>query len=311
MANRHSDNSRDKLLRHVITKEVLGRGNGASACDTLRESQVEKVDVGIGSGVGLANAGDARLEPGIKGTDVTAEQNCAGMQWYQHDSSKDSPSKLGRRLQYVTSHKIEGSPTRRPNTLLGGGFSDFESWSTTYSACHSPKGSVSGSGRLAVGGGGSFGVRSTDVTSEHSCAGMQWFQHDSSADSPDGHVRRRRFAPPLVPAESSDAARAAAAAASSPAVLRINGNFGMRSTDVTMKHNCAGLQWFQHDSSADSNEELVRRMRFAPLKETSMAAAAGAVAPASARGNTASVGPRVGPSDAMAGSITAREARLP
>eukprot|EP00446_Apocalathium_sp_SHHI-4_P078702 CAMPEP_0177571522 /NCGR_PEP_ID=MMETSP0369-20130122/77475_1 /TAXON_ID=447022 ORGANISM="Scrippsiella hangoei-like, Strain SHHI-4" /NCGR_SAMPLE_ID=MMETSP0369 /ASSEMBLY_ACC=CAM_ASM_000364 /LENGTH=129 /DNA_ID=CAMNT_0019059445 /DNA_START=66 /DNA_END=455 /DNA_ORIENTATION=+ len=44
---------------------------------------------------------------------------------------------------------------------------------------------------------GDFGVRSTDVTTVNSCAGMQWFQHDSSAQAPDELLRRRRFAPHL------------------------------------------------------------------------------------------------------------------
>lgn len=308
MASRHSANTTDTILRQVVAKELLGRRSGGATCVALPDGQavIRDLTFGANSGLQASTSFDPRLDPGIKGTDVTAEQNCAGMQWFQHDSSKDSAGKLVRRLHYVTTQpQMEGSPSRRPNTLLGGGFSDFESWSTSSGAAHSPKVTLPGAGRLAVGT-GTFGIKSTDVTSEHSCAGMQWFQHDSSADSPDGHVRRRRFAPPLVPADCADSARSAAAASWSPAVPRQGAGFGMRSTDVTMKHNCAGLQWFQHDSSADSNEELVRRMRFAPVKEGLLAASAAVAAPASARSDVGAGGPRVGPLSPKAGSLTAR-----
>jgi len=139
---------------------------------------------------------------GQRATDVTTENNCAGLKWWQHDGSRASPGKLGRRLQQSGAATLGTSTGWRSGNGVLGGVSTFGSWSTTYNsgtgcseAAFSPQANSEGVHSLPRSG--DFGVRSTDVTTVNSCAGMQWFQHDSSAQAPDELLRRRRFAPHL------------------------------------------------------------------------------------------------------------------
>mmetsp|Transcript_47144 Transcript_47144/g.83514 ORF Transcript_47144/g.83514 Transcript_47144/m.83514 type:complete len:211 (-) Transcript_47144:131-763(-) len=79
---------------------------------------------------------------GHKVTDVTTKQNCAYVKWFQSDSMDESPQRLTRRLNFLGDDDFRSF--RLKNTLLGGGFSDFQSWTTSYAAAHSSPSSPSG-----------------------------------------------------------------------------------------------------------------------------------------------------------------------
>lgn len=185
----------------------------------------------------LLDAGGLRGSVGIKGTDVTAENNCAGMQWFNHDSSKDTAKRLKNRLQYSAANNVRISINPdRPNTLLGGGVSDVEpSWTTTQGAAFSPRAVVPGAAQLA--NGTIFGGK---------------------------QERRDRQRPSVASSTQYQALKPELAACGDAEDLLGN---GIKGTDVTAEQNCARMQWFNHDSSKDSPGKLQRRLQYMGLEE--------------------------------------------
>merc|ERR1719464_2581778 len=67
-----------------------------------------------------------RESHGLRSTDVTTKQNCAGLQWFQQASDDESPEKLNRRLQFAAAEQTPRPA--RPTSL--GGFAGLVEWST-------------------------------------------------------------------------------------------------------------------------------------------------------------------------------------
>merc|ERR1719464_1107457 len=85
-----------------------------------------------------------RESHGLRSTDVTTKQNCAGLQWFQQASDDESPEKLNRRLQFAAAEQTPRPA--RPTSL--GGFAGLVEWSTESRAYGS---GLSGLGSPKVG----------------------------------------------------------------------------------------------------------------------------------------------------------------